>query len=1524
MKKKIFSILMAVVLVFSLGAVFSPAPTAAMDGVTVNIIECPEGIITPCTNFGVKAEIVNGTGGIAHNVIASIEIFGPAVLIPEMPDQWDLGTMDVGQTDEVGWTLHCEEPGDVDIRVYTNTGGEDWCLVEQEEPAKLDVTVYSPCEVCTNCSPDNQFTVTADIENVGDVDAHLVQASLAMSGPGTAIITSVTVVNVGTIPAGTTNTMASWDVTCTGDGDITFTVTATGSDVALVTGSSITHQRDVIIQVVDVCGLSEIPNGCDPCSVPGPDPRPVVPDVGDTVSTQQKFEVTAQVNNCSNIQMPMDITLTLPPGTMLSMEDDVHIEHEVGGVFDIAPVLTVHVDPVCGCCWVRITWTLVCTESSDGVKLPIVVTAKSIGQWLDDNTDCQTAWVIQEEKVHLTPTLTAHVFDCGVDTEVNAVAVSQDFDVKITVENSGEAVAENVVLWLDVAGDGSATCTDDDLEIDFGDIAGDQTVVKWLNDYVKTDDCHCLNEGQITISVDATKRITGEDENTCDPILEENIDWVCFLILDQVPFTVKIIQPEMCCDIPACTNFTVKATLTNESLTRDIYDVNVTLNWTGGSRASLAPGQAQTINIPVIGHAADAETPTVHEVTWQMRCNSPGDVTFHVCAESTDPHLQVQDSNVPFTLEAYSGCTAEWTSDEQHTGCSSVKLYNPAGEVDDNYAEVAFDLPCMIKLSEIDMDATSFFCKTSSAWTPYFMFELESGDRINTDAFAGAGYADWAEYVASSTPQWQYGSDSSWHDWPEVLTDYGNEIVEIVLVELSGLPSGAYTAYVDDITINGEAIYPIVTIHQIGPPPADVTVEILSPALQGTLVATSQDFAVTAVITNNETYATVTITGAEVDIDPWLSPEEEIRARVTKGPTPALPWVLEAGESVTATWTLHCEKSGHTMISVEVWGGDEVCKDAHAYSEPVIVIQYPAAHLEVQNIHVTKSTVTVSENFTVTADIVNTGEADAWEVSATLSVAPDGSARVVAGDYGYTQFIGTIPGHGSENNSIPVEWTLHCKEACESTITITAEGFDEYGWHKKQECQSTGTFLIEPWEEYGGGVCKWAWCDSNSGYEAFFFEFQGVPTGLIGPFNLEAEIAFNAGDMLCCSGRISMMGIITTDGQMLGVGLAKDMKPCVYLDPPPPIPCVFDGYIDVYGGLFNIVNGTFEGTFVGDFYSNMDGGMPILVALTNGTYCSTMASTPGEPIFDRFIEDASITVKQEAAPIPVDIAVTKAVDNDRPLVGDEATFTITATNNGPGVATDVELTDLLSAGTLTFVSASKGTYSAGVWTVGDLASGMSATLTLMTTVGIADPITNEASVTAVDQTDWNSFNDSASVILNPAAVTSKDVNLVDGWNLISMPLMPNNTAIGTVFAGIVGNISTTEGASTYPYATDGTATWSSNVPPDWDFGLLTVVRDGPGYWLVMTATDVLTVNGIEMPVGQNVPPSYEVYPGWNMIGFKSVTAKTASDYLAAVAGKYTVIYRYTNGVYSAVQASDSMRPGEGFWIAITLQGTIFP
>ncbi len=120
-----------------------------------------------------------------------------------------------------------------------------------------------------------------------------------------------------------------------------------------------------------------------------------------------------------------------------------------------------------------------------------------------------------------------------------------------------------------------------------------------------------------------------------------------------------------------------------------------------------------------------------------------------------------------------------------------------------------------------------------------------------------------------------------------------------------------------------------------------------------------------------------------------------------------------------------------------------------------------------------------------------------------------------------------------------------------------------------------------------------------------------------------------------------------------------------------------------------------------------------------------------------------------------DLALTKTVNDNTPTTNQNVTFTITVTNGGPDNATGIEVTDQLPGG-ISFVSssASQGGYNnaTGIWTLGDLASGSSATLSIVGRVETTGQVINTATITDVDQTDGNTANNQATVMLTPESI----------------------------------------------------------------------------------------------------------------------------------------------------------------------------
>lgn len=137
-----------------------------------------------------------------------------------------------------------------------------------------------------------------------------------------------------------------------------------------------------------------------------------------------------------------------------------------------------------------------------------------------------------------------------------------------------------------------------------------------------------------------------------------------------------------------------------------------------------------------------------------------------------------------------------------------------------------------------------------------------------------------------------------------------------------------------------------------------------------------------------------------------------------------------------------------------------------------------------------------------------------------------------------------------------------------------------------------------------------------------------------------------------------------------------------------------------------------------------------------------------------------------------DLTVALTVDKNGPHPGDTVTYTITASAGGPQVSPAVKVTEALpSAVTLVSATASTGSYSGGVWTIGDLAVGASATLALKVTVNvtvpagttITDTVTASESTTVVDPNPSNNTASVSFTVVVPPMATISSVSPSHLW-----------------------------------------------------------------------------------------------------------------------------------------------------------------
>jgi archaellum component FlaC len=443
------------------------------------------------------------------------------------------------------------------------------------------------------------------------------------------------------------------------------------------------------------------------------------------------------------------------------------------------------------------------------------------------------------------------------------------------------------------------------------------------------------------------------------------------------------------------------------------------------------------------------------------------------------------------------------------------------------------------------------------------------------------------------------------------------------------------------ITVSAESgyvsAYDTVMVQQIGV--GQIYSRILSPEM-GSTIATCQDFAVTVKIWNEADGSSVTIADADIiniayeyvgtgdgltkvfslDVSPVDADSVKIYLdgglttaytidddtgkitfttapkvgvsittdylsalagyEVVSGPTPELVgMVLDGGESVVASWTLHCNSAGYEGASM--WSdiyvrvqaadptGDPIEQNSEYYPYKWIE-QYPAAHLVV-SVSTDSTSYDVGDVVTVSATVTNTGWADAWDVSATLSVKPEGKASIASGSD--TKAIGTLVGYGTASSKT-VSWTLDSDAAGNCLITVTAAGRDEDGIQIQTDVQYYNDHILGNYE---------GWFDGH------YIDYT------YGWFDGSVDGSFSG----CLEGYFT--------GWVYGY--------------------YYDGYISTCLGVY--MYGTFEGWHEGYFDGVVDGYfMGWKDGFFDGWFSNTvLVRNPGAAIDEQSIESASVTVK---------------------------------------------------------------------------------------------------------------------------------------------------------------------------------------------------------------------------------------------------------------------------------------------------------
>jgi len=235
---------------------------------------------------------------------------------------------------------------------------------------------------------------------------------------------------------------------------------------------------------------------------------------------------------------------------------------------------------------------------------------------------------------------------------------------------------------------------------------------------------------------------------------------------------------------------------------------------------------------------------------------------------------------------------------------------------------------------------------------------------------------------------------------------------------------------------------------------------------------------------------------------------------------------------------------------------------------------------------------------------------------------------------------------------------------------------------------------------------------------------------------------------------------------------------------------------------------------------------------------------------------------------------------------------------------DASVEDLLTK----FVTSDSAEY---IWAASDLALGKY-TLKISGNDSAGNKITDSTSSFTV------AARDKYSIALRP------------GWNLISLPGDPTDSAVNTVITDadidtVITNDPTVAGSWT---------TAVRNAAGTLE-GTLTTVVSGKGYWVHTSTFDPIKVDIPGLTAGAvTLPPSFSLVAGWNLVSAGTLTltqtTRDADEYFAGLSWSRAYSYSNSTNAFSSILPDASSTDdtqisiGQGYWLFLKAAGTLVP
>jgi uncharacterized repeat protein (TIGR01451 family) len=161
----------------------------------------------------------------------------------------------------------------------------------------------------------------------------------------------------------------------------------------------------------------------------------------------------------------------------------------------------------------------------------------------------------------------------------------------------------------------------------------------------------------------------------------------------------------------------------------------------------------------------------------------------------------------------------------------------------------------------------------------------------------------------------------------------------------------------------------------------------------------------------------------------------------------------------------------------------------------------------------------------------------------------------------------------------------------------------------------------------------------------------------------------------------------------------------------------------------------------------------------------SVSSDTYDPNLSNNKDNSSVDVIPEA-----DLEIIKLVSDDTPFKGDVITWTIIVINNGRDTAVNTVVTDKLPSDVVYVSDDSNGAYdhTTGIWTVGDLANGKSATLRIETLVDVTNKTIINVADAVSDTYDPNEENNKGDNTTNAHSEVDLEITVVPNVNMVTV------------------------------------------------------------------------------------------------------------------------------------------------------------